>query len=188
MQILIDFEEHGDKQCITINAFFFWGVDVISAALLQRCWWVSASSSTFMKQSYNFLRASRSIAKTGLFLGSNGGLKMRSKIVLKTWLQRVPKWTPKVSTNLHKVCSGGVPKRDLKKAPSAGAGKVRSGCYLLHFSKIEGLKKDSFLGTILAPFGRQNRWTQGSRTASKKVLKIDTHFTRCWVHFGVIFE
>ena len=29
-------------------------------------WGVSASSSTFMKQSYNFLRASRSIAKTGL--------------------------------------------------------------------------------------------------------------------------
>ena len=42
----------------------FWGVDVISAALLQRCWWVSASSSTFMKKSYNFLCASRSIAKT----------------------------------------------------------------------------------------------------------------------------
>ena len=57
---------------------------------------------TFMHQSYNFLRASRSIAKTGFFLGSNGGLKMRSKKVLKKCLQRVPKWTPKVVKNRHR--------------------------------------------------------------------------------------
>ena len=28
------------------------------------------------------------------FLGSKGGLKMRSKNVLKKWFRRVPKWTP----------------------------------------------------------------------------------------------
>ena len=55
------------------------------------------------------------------------------------------------------ACSGGVSKGDLKKGPSPGAGKVRSGCYLLHFSKVGGLKKDSFLDTILGSFGRQNR-------------------------------
>ena len=74
---------------------------------------------------------------------------MRSKKVLKKWFQRVPKWTPKVDQNRQKGCSGGVPKRDLKKVPSPGPGKVRSGCYLLHFSKVRGLRKGSFLGTIL---------------------------------------
>ena len=137
-----------------------------------------------MHQSYNFLRASRSIAKTGFYCGSNGGLKMRSKKVLKKWFQRVPKWTPKVVKKSIKACSGGVSKRDLKNGPSPGSGKVRFCHYLLHFSKVGCLKKDTFLGTILGPFGRQNRWKQGSRTASKKVLKIDTHFTRFWVHFG----
>ena len=29
----------------------------------------------------------------------NGGLKMRSKKVLKKWFQRVPKWTPEVDRN-----------------------------------------------------------------------------------------
>ena len=77
-----------------------------------------------------------------------------------------------------------VSKRDLKNGPSPGSGKVRFCHYLLHFSKVGGLKKDTFLGTMLGPFGRQNRWKQGSRTASKKVLKIDTHFTRFGVHFG----
>ena len=102
-------------------------------------------------------RASRSLAKTGLFLCLNGGLKMRSKIVLKKWFQRVPKWTPKVHQNRQKGCSGGVSKRDLKKGPSPGSGKVRFCYYLLHFSKVGGLKKDTFLGTILGAFGRQNR-------------------------------
>ena len=80
-----------------------------------------------MKQSFNFLRASRSIAKTGFRGVFYGGLKMRSNIVLKKWLQRVPNWTPKVDQNRHKGCSGGVPKSDLKKVPSPGSGKVRSG-------------------------------------------------------------
>ena len=91
---------------------------------------------------------------------------------------------PKSRPKSIKACSGGVSKRDLKNGPSPGSGKVRFCNYLLHFSKVGGLKKDTFLGTILRPFGRQNRWKQGSRTASKKVLKIDTHFTRFWVHFG----
>ena len=74
----------------------------------------------------------------------NGGLKMRSKIVLKKLFQRVPKWNPKVDQNRQKVRSGGVPKRDLKKVPSPGSGKVRFCHYLLHFSKVGGLKKDTF--------------------------------------------
>ena len=48
-------------------------------------------------------------------------------------------------------------KRDLKNGPSPGPGKVRLCCYLLHFSKVGGLKKDTFLGTIFGAFGRQNR-------------------------------
>ena len=99
-------------------------------------------------------------------------------------MSKGPKWTLKVDQNRQKVRSGGVLKRDLKRGPSPEPGKVRFCNYLLHFSKVRGLKKDKFLGTILVPFGRQNRWKQGSRTASKKVLKIDTHFTRFWVHFG----
>ena len=74
---------------------------------------------------------------------------MRSKIVLNKWFQRVPKWTPKVDQNRQKGCSGGVPKRDLKKVPSPGSGKVRSGSYLFHFSKVRGVRKGNFWGTIL---------------------------------------
>ena len=51
--------------------------------------------------------------------------------------------------------------RGLKKrpqnGPSPGAGKVRFCSYFLHFSKVRGFKKVTFLGTILGPFGRQNR-------------------------------
>ena len=85
--------------------------------------------------------------------GFKWGFENEVKKVSKKWFQRVPKWTPKVDQNRQKGCSGGVPKRD----PSPGPGKVRSGCYLLHFSKVAGLKKDIFLGTILGPCGRQNR-------------------------------
>ena len=60
---------------------------------------------------------------------------------------------------------------------------MRFCCYLLHFSKVGGLKKDTFLGIILGPFGRQNHGNQGSRTASKNVVKIGTHFTRFWGPF-----
>ena len=68
-----------------------------------------------------------------------------------------PQMDPKSCEKSIKVCSGGVSKRDLKNDPSPGSGKVRFCCYLLHFSKVGGLKKDTFLGTILGPFGRQNR-------------------------------
>ena len=46
--------------------------------------------------------------------------------------------------------------RDLKMGPSPGQGKIRFCYYLLHFSKVGGLKTNTFLGTILGPFGRQN--------------------------------
>ena len=60
-----------------------------------------------------------------------------------------PQWTPKVDQNGETGFVGGVPKRDLKKVPSPGPVKVRFCCYLLYFSKVRGLRKGSFLGTIL---------------------------------------
>ena len=90
-----------------------------------------------------------------------GGVKRRSKKVSKKWFQRVPKWIPKVAKNRQKGCSGGVPKRDLKKVPPPGSGKVRFWYYLLHFSKVGGLKKVTFLGTILGAVGRQTCWNRG---------------------------
>ena len=64
--------------------------------------------------------------------------------------------------------------------------KVRFCRYLLHFSKVRGLKKDTFLGTILGPFGRQNRGNRGpdewqkSNEKKKKTFK----FRDFGVHFG----
>ena len=60
---------------------------------------------------------------------------------------------PKSRQNRQKGCSGGVSKRDLKKGPSPGSGKVRSGSYLLHFSKAKGLKKESLLVQCWDHFG-----------------------------------
>ena len=121
-----------------------------------------------MHQSYNFLRASRSIAKTGFRGVFYGGLKMRSKIVFKKWFQRVPKWTPKVNQNRRKGCSGGVSKRDLKKGPSPGSGKVRFWNYLLHFSKVRCLKKDTFLGTVLGTVWETKLLKTGFQSSIKK--------------------
>ena len=60
-----------------------------------------------------------------------------------------PQMDPKSCQKMIKACSGGVSKLDLKKGSSPGQGKVRFCCYVLHFSKVRGLRKDSFLGTIL---------------------------------------
>ena len=68
---------------------------------------------------------------------------------VETVVPKGPKWTPKVDQNRQKGCSGGVPKRDLKQVPSPGRGKVRFCSYLLHFSKVRGLRKGSFLCTVL---------------------------------------
>ena len=75
----------------------------------------------------------------------------------KKWFQRVPKGTPKVYQNRSKAGSGGVSKGDLKMGPSPGPGKVRFCYYLLYFSKVRGLRKGHFLGTILGTVWRQNR-------------------------------
>ena len=72
-----------------------------------------------------------------------------------------PQMDPKSCKKSIKACSGGVSKRDLKNGPSPGPGKVRFCCYLLHFSKVRGLKKATFLGTILGSFVRQNRGNRG---------------------------
>ena len=40
--------------------------------------------------------------------------------------------------------------------PSPGPGQVRFSCYLLHFSKVRGLRKGSFLGTFWSRFWRKN--------------------------------
>ena len=66
-----------------------------------------------------------------------------------------PQMDPKSCQKSIKACSGGVSKRDLKNGPSPGPAKVRFCNYLQHFSKVGGFKKDTFLGTILGPFGRQ---------------------------------
>ena len=80
---------------------------------------------------------------------------MRSKKVLKKVVPKGPQMDPKNCKKSIKACSGGVSKGDLKKGSSPGSGKVRFCYYLPHFSKVGGLKKDTFLGTILGPFGRQ---------------------------------
>ena len=56
---------------------------------------------------------------------------------------------PKSVQTSIEASSGKVLKPDLKKGPSPGSGKVRSGPYLLDFSKVGGFKKDRFWGTIL---------------------------------------
>ena len=43
----------------------------------------------------------------------------------------------------------GVSEGVLKMDPHPGLQKVRFCCYLLHFSKVGGLKKEQILGTIL---------------------------------------
>ena len=53
------------------------------------------------------------------------------------------------------ACSGKVLKPDLKKGPSPGSGKVRSGYYLLHFSKVGNLKKIPCRVPHWKPFGKQ---------------------------------
>ena len=51
--------------------------------------------------------------------------------------------------------------RGLQRGPQKGAlSRIRKSeisYYLLHFSKVGGLKKNRFVGAILGAFGRQNR-------------------------------
>ena len=81
-----------------------------------------------------------------------------SEIEVKKSVEKVipkgPQMDPKSCQKSIKACSGGVSKGDFKKGPSPGSGKVRFCYYLLHFSKVGGFKKASFLGTILGAFGR----------------------------------
>ena len=101
------------------------------------------------------------------------GVFPRSKKVSKKWCPRVPKWTPKVDQNQQKGRSGGVSKRDLKKGPSPGPGKVRFCYYLLHFRKVGPLKKVSILEPFWDPFwahGLQYSF-QGGAKRGKKGLK-----------------
>ena len=48
-----------------------------------------------MKQSFNFLRASRSIAKTGLFFGSSGGFENEVKKSVEKVVPKGPQMDPK---------------------------------------------------------------------------------------------
>ena len=61
---------------------------------------------------------------------------MRSKKVMKKGFPKGPQMDPKSCQKSITACSGGVSKGDLKQGPSPGAGEVRSGCYLVHFSKV----------------------------------------------------
>ena len=94
--------------------------------------------------------------------------------------QMDPKSRPKSITSVFWRVS----KRNLKKGPSPGSEKVRFCYYLLHFSKVGGLKKDQILGTMLGTVWETKLLKTGFQSSIKKVLKIDTHFTRFWVHFG----
>ena len=102
---------------------------------------------------------------------------MRSKKVLKKWFRRVPKWTPKVDQNRQKGCSEGVSKRDLKKRPSPGSGKVRFCYYLLHFSKVGGFPKmfiklnfGYFSGPHFDTTYPQQRFRRGFKKDTQKVV------------------
>ena len=70
-----------------------------------------------LHQSYNFLRVSRSIAKTGFSLCTCWSPNSRLEVVLKKYSK---------GSQMDPACSGGVSKRD---PPSPGAGKVKSGCF-----------------------------------------------------------
>ena len=74
-----------------------------------------------------------------------------------------PQMDPKSCQKSIKACSGGVSKRDLKNGPSPGAGKVRFCRYSLYFSKVRGLRKGHFLGTILGTIWETKSLKQGSR-------------------------
>ena len=65
---------------------------------------------------------------------------------------------------------------DAKKAPSPGPGKVRSGCYLLHFSKVGGLKKRHNFGYHVGDHLGDKIVEIGVQTSSKKIMKIGTTF------------
>ena len=91
------------------------------------------------------------------FLDSNGGSENEVEKSVEKVVPKGPQMDSKADENRQKGCSGGVSKRDLKNGPSPGPGKVRFCYYLPHFSKVGGLKKHTFLGTILGSFGRQNR-------------------------------
>ena len=85
--------------------------------------------------------------------GSENDVEKSVEKVVPKGSQMDPKST---QTSIKSVFRRGL-KRNLKKIPSPGQGKVRFCYYLLHFSKVGGLKKDTFLGTILGAFGRQHR-------------------------------
>ena len=136
---------------------------LFAAVLLQHCWQVTASSSTSCSRATLSTRFPFRLPRQVYFEVQNENLKMRQKTVLKKCLQRVPKWTPKVDQNREKACSGGAAKMDIKKVPSPGPRKVRFCCYLLHFSKVRGLKQYTFLGTILGIIWETKSWKQGSR-------------------------
>ena len=75
---------------------------------------------------------------------------------------------PKSCKKSIKACSGGVSKRDLKNGPSPGSGKVRFCHYLLHFSKVGGLKQETFLGTILGTVWETKSLKTGFQNSTKK--------------------
>ena len=108
----------------------------------------------------SLVRASRSIVKTGSRDSSNGG----SENEVETYVEKLTPKGPQMDFKRKSKSTINVfwrgSKRDVKKVPSAGPGKVRSGCYLLQFSKVR---------------------------AAKNVLEIGTHFMRCWVRLEIIF-
>ena len=157
---LIEFSDDGDKQCIKINALFLrsWCYFSLSAVALL------VGISKFKHKYATELQLSTRFpfhCQDRFLLWFKRGSENEVENSVEKVVPKGPQMDPKSCQKSIKACSGGVSKRDLKNGPSPGSGKVRFCYYLLHFSKVGGLKKDTFLGTILGAFGRQHRWNRG---------------------------
>ena len=144
--------------------FFFWGIYVISklfaAVLLKGCWWASASLTTFLQQSFNFLRASRSIAKTGscwaLFWSFFRGRKKCRKSGSKG-SQNGPQKSTKID---KKRVQEGSQKGTSKGDPLQDQGKWDFAVIYYTSARSEVSEKVVFWTPFWGAFGRRNRWNR----------------------------
>ena len=147
----MDFEDDGDKQRMEINALFSEVLLQVLSNLQQFCFSVAgvyASSSTFCSRATLSTRFPFHCQDRFIFhstWGSDNEVGNNNERMFPPG----PQMGSKSCQKSIQASSGGVSKRDLKKGPSPGSGKARSGCYSLHFSKVGTLEQNTFLGTIL---------------------------------------
>ena len=122
-----------------------------------------------MKQSYNFLRASRSIAKTGFSIGCQIFM-LRSFLELfpgrkKCW-KSCPKGSPngpQKSTKIDKKrVQEGSQKETSKTDPLQDQEKWDCAAIYCTLARSEVSKNTHLWVPFWGPFGSQNHWTQGS--------------------------